>query len=274
MDELVKMVSQNPVFLTILGILILTVIIIYVVAFIQGRDISFWPPHIGQSTKNDSNNKSQDKSKNKTDGVENHNLKIEISFKDVLIELDAQNDCKLIGISREEIVDFILNEVSRHPVLFNTPFTSIPIAFAQNIIIMSWDGSRVRIERVLNRIEVYPNSDEWYSCVSLYRQATALQYRTRRSAPLILEAETDHVINLYRKLMRGIKKYALLSSNTQNDFDSSVFEVLLDEAEFALFNGSIDIAVVRLEALLSSIHKFLISNAPQRKSGSNEKNKK
>lgn len=274
MDEVVKLVSQNPVFLTILGILILTVVVIYVVAFIQGRDISFWPPHIGQSKKNDPINKSQDKSKNKDIRSENLNLKIEISFKDILLKSDAQNDCKLIGISREEIVDFILNEVSRHPVLFNTPFTSIPIAFAQNIIIMSWDGARVYIERVLNRIEVYPNSDEWYTCVSLYRQATALQYRTRSDTPLILEAETNHVINLYRKLMRSIKKYTLLSSNSQDNFDYSVFEALLDEAEFALFNGSIDIAVVRLEALLSSIHKFLISNAPQGKSGNNEKNKK
>lgn len=51
MDEFFKWLSSNPVATNILlitfGLLVASIISIYVIAFFQGREISFWPPKIG-----------------------------------------------------------------------------------------------------------------------------------------------------------------------------------------------------------------------------------
>jgi eukaryotic-like serine/threonine-protein kinase len=55
MDELVKLLSTgSPAATVIIGgvvFLIVTVAVIYIVAFVQGRSISFWPPSIGERPK-------------------------------------------------------------------------------------------------------------------------------------------------------------------------------------------------------------------------------
>lgn len=56
MDEFFKWLSSNPIATTALivafGVLVTSVTLIYLVAFFQGREISFWPPKIGtRSTK-------------------------------------------------------------------------------------------------------------------------------------------------------------------------------------------------------------------------------
>jgi len=51
MNEFLIWLSNNPIaiysIIAILGLLILIIVILYLIAFIQGRDISFWPPKIG-----------------------------------------------------------------------------------------------------------------------------------------------------------------------------------------------------------------------------------
>jgi len=47
MDELFKSPVIALTVASALAILVLTIVIIYVVAFLQGRSISFWPPNIG-----------------------------------------------------------------------------------------------------------------------------------------------------------------------------------------------------------------------------------
>ena len=36
------------VFITVITVLVVTIVIIYAVAFFQGREVSFWPPKIGE----------------------------------------------------------------------------------------------------------------------------------------------------------------------------------------------------------------------------------
>ena len=56
MDALLKWLSENPLvtntLLFALSGLAIVIAILYVVAFFQGRDVSFWPPHIGHKPKN------------------------------------------------------------------------------------------------------------------------------------------------------------------------------------------------------------------------------
>lgn len=56
MDRFFDWLSNNPVataiLLSIIGVVVLIIIIIYTVAFFQGRSISFWPPKVGEKLKN------------------------------------------------------------------------------------------------------------------------------------------------------------------------------------------------------------------------------
>ncbi len=58
MGEFFNWLSSNPiitiVFLVIIGIAVSAVVIIYFVAFFQGRSISFWPPKIGEELSKES----------------------------------------------------------------------------------------------------------------------------------------------------------------------------------------------------------------------------
>ena len=74
MDDFFNWLSANPVATTILivsfGVVITGTILIYVVAFIQGREILFWPPKIGQRPVNNQiENSSQE-----IHGISNHEL--------------------------------------------------------------------------------------------------------------------------------------------------------------------------------------------------------
>lgn len=277
MGEILKLLSQNPVALIILGILLglllLSITIIYIIAFFQGREISFYPPKIGSRLSNKEQKESEVKKENnqavadKIISNPNNNSALHLTRADISISTPAFNDCSQLSISTEKITDFILGEAARHPALFISPFSSIPLVFENNVIFLSWDGSQANIERVLHRSDAYPTSDSWFLCVSLYRQATALPYRNKKGKAILSETETRHIVNLYRKLLRIVKGF--IEQNKEGieklAVDISTFESLLDEAEVALFNENSDIGIVRLEALLSSIHKFLLLNAPQAK---------
>lgn len=52
MDEILKFLSANStamnVFLILVSLFVVTIILMYVIAFFQGREITFWPPKIGE----------------------------------------------------------------------------------------------------------------------------------------------------------------------------------------------------------------------------------
>lgn len=97
MDVLLKWLSSGSVPANILMILaaftLVVVVLIYLIAFLQGREISFWPPKIGENEK-----KKEDSSTND---------KIEIAREEI-----AQIQSKLRGIGRatENILQFHILE--------------------------------------------------------------------------------------------------------------------------------------------------------------------
>lgn len=272
MPDILKVLAQNPPLVamlgTILGIIFLSITLMYVVAFFQGREVSFYPPKIGERLVGNGQGtlmqQSRTTSQDQPALLETAHL-TPITPVDVLIGPIAQADCDQISIPTEKVTAFIIDEALRHPALFRSTFSTVPLVFESNIIFLSWDGSHAVVERVLDRSDAYPTSNAWVSCVSLYRQATALPYRNRKERALLTEMELRHTVNLYKKLLKNVGLF--IESNKDDPLkladDFSIFQSLLDEAESSLFGENPDIGVVRLEALLSSIHTFLLLNAPQ-----------
>ena len=177
----------------------------------------------------------------------------------------AVRDCETLAVPAVDLVTFILQEASRHPLLFGSPFISLPLVFRDNVLLISWDCNEVRVERLLNRQEAYPLNDAWTSCLALYRKATLLPYRTSAPGQLITSTEGKRAIRAYRKLISETNDFLhLLKQNEQDPpYTYSDLGALVDEAEFALINGENGKLVARLEAVLSTIHKLILNCAPQ-----------
>jgi CheY-like chemotaxis protein len=251
----------------IIGVFVL-VLIAYIDAYRQGREISFWPPKIGEKVKNNSSTKGKTTKKSK-ELATNRPIDLEAIAKigdaDIEIIPNGISDCKLLEIPTDSITEFILAEVSRHPILFKNTFSSLPINYRSNVIFISWNGVQITVERIIKQEKAYPTMDAWLSCATLYRKATTLRYRSQKTKIIISTSELRHIINLYKKLLQNIDEFNTLNNKKDLNGSSSIsmFESLFEEAEFAFSNENLDEGIVRLEALLSSIHKFLISNTPQ-----------
>jgi CheY-like chemotaxis protein len=177
----------------------------------------------------------------------------------------AKDDCDTLSISPGEPVDFVLGEATRHPILFNAEFTSLPLVFHENVLLLSWDNSQAKIERILNRKEAYPLNDAWSSCLSLYRQATLLPYRTQGSQKIYTSTEARRVIAVYRRLVSKVEGFLsiLRENNQEHPYVYQDVGSLVEEAEIALANEDIGASVARLEVVLSTIHKLILNCAPQ-----------
>ncbi len=177
----------------------------------------------------------------------------------------AKNDCYALNIHDDEIIDFVLGEATRHPLLFQAVFTSLPIVFNRYVMLLSWDKSLAKIERILNREEAYPLNDAWGACLSLYRQATHLPYRTRATGQFHASTELSRTIALYRRLVLRVKEFQVLLRESDNNYPKLHQDLcsLIDEAEFAFANNNIGTTVAYLEAVLSGVHKLILDCAPQ-----------
>ncbi len=174
-------------------------------------------------------------------------------------------DCAALSVSTSELVSFVLQEAHRHPLLFGSPFTSLPLVFRDNVLLLSWDFDELRLERLLNRQEAYPLNDAWTTCLTLYRRATLLPYRTKERGELVSRSEGQRAIATYRNLICETNQFLqLLSANKLvHPQTSADLSALVDEAEFALVNGENGKLVARLEAVLSTVHKLILKYAPQ-----------
>ena len=60
MDNFLNWISMNPTIATtiivILGVLLLAMVVLFIVAFFQGREVSFYPPRIGELQTQKENN--------------------------------------------------------------------------------------------------------------------------------------------------------------------------------------------------------------------------
>jgi CheY-like chemotaxis protein len=185
--------------------------------------------------------------------------------KKVVLPHAIKKDCAQFNIKTEEVVEFILAEAKSHPLMFAEKFTSMPLVFGSNVLILSWDYIAARIERLLSREEAYPLHNLWSSCLGLYRKATLLSYRTQKPERLAISSERKLTLSVFKRLLEGIREYGhnlelYTGTSIQN---TAHLQHLFDEAEFALTEGSFGTAVATFEALLSSVHKLVLNYAPQ-----------
>lgn len=262
MNEILIWLSQYPLALNIAGFLIAfgisAVFVIYIFAFIQGREISLWPPKIGE-------NPNIKKIPKKVDNISAIPAKkINIAVDDIQILPKAINDCKRLNISQNEVKKYVLEEIQSHPLMFLERFSSTPHAFLHYVLFMSWDKKQVCIEGILSREKAYPVNDTWFSCAALYRQATSLSYRTTQQVELMSIDDAKRAIALYQKLIDRMKILTdlLKKHGLPIQQDVSDYESLLDEAEIAFYRNDNNIGVMRLEIILSNIHKFLLNHTP------------
>ncbi len=178
---------------------------------------------------------------------------------------DAEKDCATLEISPERVVVFVTSEAQRHPLIFAAHFTSMPLLFGENVLLLTWDGVSARIERILHREEAYPLNDLWTSCLGLYRKATLLPYRTEGTGQLTISPHGKLALSTFKRLLEKTKDYARRLEGFADVTVQNISELqhLLDEAEFAFTSGDSGTCVARLEALLSCIHKILLRYAPQ-----------
>ena len=52
MDTIFELLNSSPIVAIFVLIIFLIIVLIYLIAFFQGREISFWPPKIGPKTIN------------------------------------------------------------------------------------------------------------------------------------------------------------------------------------------------------------------------------
>lgn len=187
-------------------------------------------------------------------------------LKEEMIELSsaARADCATLEVDPEAAVQFVLSEGTRHPILFESTFASIPLVFGPHVLLLSWNGSSAIIERVLNRQVAYPLNDVWTACLSLYRQATLLSYRTKGPERLYTPAEAKRSLSLYRRLIKQVSKFVekLAEEGKTSPSLHHHLEALMEEAEFALANEDVGTSIARMEAILSATHKLLLQFAP------------
>ena len=173
-------------------------------------------------------------------------------------------DCKAHGVEIDELVDFVIREATRHPMLFGFAFSSIPLVFRQNVLLVTWDLTCVTVERLLDRTQAYPLNDLWNNCLAAYRQATILAYRQRGSTVLVSDAETRRSIAVYGRLVdaAGLFLSALQKRRTSGLSLYTCLGELFEEAKLAFDADDIGAAIARMEALLSTVHKMILQYAP------------
>jgi CheY-like chemotaxis protein len=176
----------------------------------------------------------------------------------------AIGDCKSLEIDVAAVVDFVVTEAFCHPRLFQAKLFSLPLLFSDNVLLLSWDGAKATVERLLNRAQAYPLNESWTSCLAAYRQATLLPYRSKGPVRLYTSMDAKRAISSYRRMIDRVEAYlSALREYGQKfpDVDRHLNE-LLQEAEFAAQDGDMAVAIARMEAVLSMTHKFIIQFAP------------
>lgn len=173
-------------------------------------------------------------------------------------------DCKTHGVQVGEVIDFVLGEATRHPMLFACAFSSIPLVFRQNILLLTWDLTCATAERLLDRKQAYPLNDLWNDCLSAYRQATILAYRQRGASVFVSDVESRRSVAVYRRLVDAARTFLSALEGTQITGASlySSLGSLLEEAKLAFASEDLGAAIARMEALLSTVHKMILQYAP------------
>jgi CheY-like chemotaxis protein len=188
-----------------------------------------------------------------------------VKVSQVVLSNRIRQDCAALNVSERDVVSFIRQEAGRHPLLFANPFSSLPLVFGENVLLVSTDSVQVRAERLLKREEAYPLHDDWNDCLAAYRRATLLGYRQRGPDILISEVEMRRSVATFHRLVEVAKAYRAALRNHKQIRSSEYLDIdnLQEEVEMAFEVGDRGAAVARMEILLSTIHKLILEHAPQ-----------
>ncbi len=102
---------------------------------------------------------------------------------DIIFSETATNEYVECGYDRNNIISFILKEQTRHSLIYRASFSSLPLVYKNHVLIFSWDKSKVFIEKVIERNQVYSTFDKWSTSLSYYRKAMILPYRYKSKLP-------------------------------------------------------------------------------------------
>jgi len=165
-----------------------------------------------------------------------------------------------------QVIDFVLQEAERHPLLFLSAFSSLPIVFREYVLLLTWNLEKATIERLLNREQAYPTSDAWSNCLTAYRQATMLAYRERGPSILVSEVEVRRSMAVYRRLVSTTRAFLSALETNEGIHESPYSNVgcLLEETELAFAADDLGAAISRMEVLLSTVHKLILQYPPGR----------
>ena len=185
-------------------------------------------------------------------------------YDQINISQSAELDCKSIGLTPKEIIDFILKEATHHPKMFISEFVSLPITYGKNVLLLSWDKSTATIERILSREKAYPLNDIWSKCLYLYRKASLLPYRLQDTEKLSYSTEARRSFNIFKDLIANVKTFLFELKKIDKEFTYNFLDLdsLISEAEFGLNNDDFATTISRFEAILSTAHKLILQYAP------------
>ena len=183
---------------------------------------------------------------------------------DVQFSAASMKDCRALKVRPDSVRSFLADELVRHPIIFDRPFSSFPLVFLDRLICLSWDGRRALVERLLQRHED-ASLERWVQCLTVYRRAGGMPYRSLGRDALHRPQEMARTVEVYRRLLSSVRAF-LEPGGAGAGRDHVLLPFLVDlfeDAGFALDNGNIPEAMAQLEALLSSVHKLLLHHAPQ-----------
>jgi hypothetical protein len=121
MDVIFQWLTANPIMLTIIivsvSIALIALTLLYVIAFLQGRTISFWPPNIG--SKISDNEPSSTNNKLKPDSSSIANVKLardrdRVSELNLANRLETLNSLDLLGYTLIPLHIAILDDGSEY----------------------------------------------------------------------------------------------------------------------------------------------------------------
>lgn len=114
---------SSLIFIIVLGLVITGIILIYVIAFLQGREVSFWPPKISEKPKKE--NKVEGKTDNLDKRIDTQSLNAPILIR-TLFSNDLGKGIKLGGLIKDTSLEVVASDWARFR---NVGWVSHAIAF-------------------------------------------------------------------------------------------------------------------------------------------------
>lgn len=140
--------------------------------------------------------------------------------------------------------------------MFEVKFTSFKLLFGKFSIIISWDTKVLLIERITEYDKAFTENNDYYSCLSIYKKATNLSYRTN-SNMLVKRTEAKRTINTYKKLIYRFSKLFDNENISKSGIPLDLYNYL-EKAESSIYQNNLGVAISNFEFILTTLHQFLL----------------